>query len=58
VATGRWQTLRAQLPQPTASLGAAAEPDGTVLAIGGANPAPGGTGPVSTANVYALNTSN
>jgi N-acetylneuraminic acid mutarotase len=52
--TGRWQFLRAQLPQPTGSLGAAAEPDGTVLAIGGAVAVAGGTTRTATANVYAL----
>ena len=35
LATGRWQVLRAELPEPRGSLGCATEADGTVLAIGG-----------------------
>ena len=35
LATGRWQILRAELPEPRGSLGCATEVDGSVLAIGG-----------------------
>jgi len=52
IESGRWHLLQAQLPHPTASLVAAAESDGTVLAIGGnvlINEVP-----TTTAQVYAL----
>jgi Kelch motif len=48
LATGRWQVLRAELPEPRGSLGCATEADGTVLAIGGGSSA----GPI--AEVLAL----
>ena len=48
LATGRWQVLRAELPEPRGSLGCATEADGTVLAIGGGSLA----GPI--AEVLAL----
>ena len=47
--TGRWRLLNAQLPRGRAALVAAAEADGTVLAIGGFF-----DGGVSTADVLAL----
>lgn len=50
--TDRWRTLDAQLPTPKASLVAATEPNGSILAIGGAT-AIDGSEPL-TADVLAL----
>jgi hypothetical protein len=52
VATGRWRVLRAQLPLARSGLVAAAEPDGTVLAIGGSVTV--GRRRRATAEVHAL----
>jgi len=44
VTTNRWHELRAQLPQPRASLGGAVESGGAILAIGGFVGVPGAGG--------------
>jgi N-acetylneuraminic acid mutarotase len=50
--TGRWQVLKAKLPQGKVSLVSATESDGTVLAIGGGIDVNGT--PIGTADVLAL----